>query len=115
MSKFLFRLSFCDQLPYSQSLTGEIKSALALVVVLARQATQAGGPVRKAYDRVNYILQSGTKNLDSVRGGEREERGRERVYMDFCSVKIYSIAVLAAIHVITMCKGLLAVIVGSTP
>ncbi len=33
------------------------------VVVTARQATEAGGPVRQPYAEVNYIPQSGTKNL----------------------------------------------------
>ncbi len=36
------------------------------VVVAAREAKEAGGPIRQPYARVDYIPQSGTKNLASV-------------------------------------------------
>ncbi len=50
------------QRPNSQPLTGGIKSTLAYrVVAQARQATQAGGPVRQPI--VDFIPQSGTLNL----------------------------------------------------
>jgi hypothetical protein len=51
----------------SESLTGGYSRLWHRIVVTLRQATQAGGPVRQPYARVDSIPQSGTKNLVSGR------------------------------------------------
>ncbi len=50
---------------------GEKSQLWHRVVVPARQAAYAGGPVRQSYARVNYIPQSGTMNLaqEGLNGG----------------------------------------------
>ncbi len=50
---------------YSEWKSQQIRDQIR-VVVPARQATQAGGPVQQPYSIVDYIPPSGTKNMENM-------------------------------------------------